>query len=46
MALDINESKLEELQKRVIRNKVESIETKCVMNPEVIKSIRQMQMVY
>ena len=40
MALDINGSKLEELQKRVIRNKVESIETKCVMNPEVIKSIK------
>lgn len=39
MALDINESKLEELKKRVIRNKVESVETKCVMNPEVIKSI-------
>ena len=39
MALDINGSKLKELQKRVIRNKVESIKTKCVMNPEVIKSI-------
>jgi 16S rRNA (cytosine967-C5)-methyltransferase len=39
MALDIYGSKLEELQKRVIRNKVESIKTKCVMNPEVIKSI-------
>ena len=39
MALDINESKLEELKKRVIRNKVESVETKCVINPEVIKSI-------
>ena len=37
MALDINESKLEELKKRVIRNKVESVET--TMNPEVIKSI-------
>jgi len=40
MALDIYGSKLEELQKRVIRSKVESIETKCVMNLEVIKSIK------
>jgi len=40
MALDIYGSKLEELQKRAIRNNVESIETKCVMNPEVRKSIK------
>ena len=40
MALDISRSKLEELQKRVIRNNVESIETKCVMNPEVTKSVK------
>ncbi len=40
MALDIYESKLKELQKRAIRNNVESIKTTLIMNPEIIKSLK------
>ena len=40
MALDIYGSKLEELKKRAYRNQMKSILTACVINPEIIKSIK------
>ena len=40
MALDINESKLEELKKRVIRNKINSIDTFCINESRLNKVYR------